>query len=325
MKYNMEERNVSELRKEIKAATELARSGGDVAEIYDRLSSMHKAGNLNQSLFLNFGWLIYYKLKYTPLNSVLPRKRLLIQYLNLDLPRPSLLHSLILNEAIKLKKNSPSQFRIRDFMELWDIDNLRDEDWEKFKPESGHATNSLVENLIGVYTREIKKDRTAASEEFGMLLDKAIEVYRSNAHLPLYRPIVLESQGRQEEALVCYRKLLKRWPRKFFLWSRAEELLPASDLDTRIALLSKAVTLVRDENFLGDIRLRLANVLHKKGLHHHAKHELNQYHNLYVSRRWHIKAWHGTLSRRIEAAAPGVVPTPTPYDAFIAPATQFPQ
>lgn len=311
------------MKKEIKRATELLRDGKSEGDLFDRLVELHNSDNLDQSLFLNFGWLIYYKLKHTPLSSVLPRKRLLIRYLNLDLERPSLLHSLILNEAVKLKKNSPSQFRFRDFVELWGIPNLRDEDWEKFKPENGHAPNSLVENLIGVYTREIKKDGAEASEDFMNLLDKAIESYRSNPHLPLYRPIVLESQGRKEEALVCYRNLLKRWPRKFFLWSRAEELLPRADLDMRIALLCRAVTLVRDKSFLGDIRLRLANLLIRKGLHHYAKHELNQYLQLYSSQGWHIKNWHDTLCRRTETASPGVTPVPTPYDSLMAPASRF--
>lgn len=319
----MEEKEKRELRKEIKAATELARSGKQTTELYDRLSTLHKSGHLDRDLFLNFGWLIYYNLKYIPVNNVLPRKRLMVQYLNLDLERPSLLHSLMLVEAIKLKKKSPAQFRFRDFVELWGLANLRDEDWENFKPENGRAKNSLVENLIGVYVHEIGKDHAVASEEFSRLLDKAIEIYRSNPHLPLYRAVMLEAQGRKEEALTCYCSLLKRWPRKFYLWSRAEALLPASDLDTRIALLCKAVTLARDKTFLGDIRLRLANVLHRKGMHHHAKHELNQYLRLYTSQRWQIKNWHETLSRRVEAAAPGVAPVSTPYDSFMAPAMQF--
>lgn len=319
----MEEKEIWELRKEIKTATELARNRKYDGDLFDRLSALHKSGNLDPSLFLNFGWLIYYRLKHTPLSSVLPRKKLLIQYLGLYLERPSLLHSLILNEAIKLKKNSPSQFRFRDFVDLWGLVNLRDEDWEKFKPENGHSPNSLVENLIGEYVREIKKDRATASEDFGQLLEKAISIYRSNPHLPLYLPIVLESQGKKGEALDCYRNLLKRWPRKFFLWSRAEALLPRGDLEMRIALLSKAVTLVRDKSFLGDIRLRLAHLLHRKGLHHHAKHELDQYLHLYSSQGWHIKNWHDSLCRRIEADAPGVAPMPTPYDSFLPLATQF--
>lgn len=320
----MEEKDLSDLRKEIRETTELARAGKWDGNLIERLGALHKSGELDPSLLLNFGWLIYFRLKHTPLNSVLARKRLLVQYLNLELERPSLLHSLILGEALKTKKSTPSQFKIRDFVALWGIENLREEDWEKFKSEKmGHSSNSLVENLIGVYTREIKKDRTAASEDFGKLLDKAIAAYPSNPHLPLYRPIVLESRGQKEEALDCYRRLLKRWPRKFFLWSRAEELLPRADTDTRIALLCRAVTLVRDKSFLGDIRLRLAHLLNRKGMNHHAKHELNQYLQLYSSQGWHIKNWYDILCSRVEGAAPGVAPAPTPYDSFIALASQF--
>lgn len=319
----MDQNEIRALRKEIDEATELTRSGRWTSSFFARLCSIHKAGQLDRSLFLSFGWYIYHRLKHSPLNNALERKRLLLQYLRLDLERPSLLHSLILNEAIKLKKKTPSQFRFRDFITLWGINNLRKEDWEKYRPDIGRAHKSLAENMIGVYVQEINKAKCAASKEFVIVLEKALTIYPSNPYLPLYLPIVYRSQGRREEALECYRTLLNRWPNKYVLWSRAEELLPKEDLDLRIAMLCKAVTLVRDKTLLGDILLRLANLFHKKGLPQYAKHELNQYLLLYTSQGWHIKDWYETLNRLVETTAPAVTPSRTPYEAFLPLITRF--
>ena len=74
------------------------------------------------------------------------------------MPKPSILHSLILGEAIKVEQNTPLQFRIRDFIRIWGLENLREEDWEQYRSEEGNTLPSTVEKLIGVYTKELKTD-----------------------------------------------------------------------------------------------------------------------------------------------------------------------
>lgn len=319
----MASEEITVLKKELKAGIEAAKKKIATGELYDRLSAMQKAGSLPRSLFRDFGWFVYYRLRVTPLSHVLSRKRMLMQYLNLELVCPSLLHSLMLLEAIKLKKNSPSQFRLRDFLKLWGEENLREEDWEKFKPEKGHSPNSLVENLIGAYTKEVKKDKCEASEEFARVLDTALQTYKANPHLPLYKAITLVSQGKKKEALEYYRILLRRWPKKFFLWSNAEEVVPYHDLDLRISFLSKAVATTRNPRFLGDIKLRLANLLLKKGLYANARYELEQYERYYTGQGWHVKKWCETLQTRLDAAAPEIPSSPTPYNSLLIPADNF--
>lgn len=278
----------------------------------------------------NLGWDIYRTLKDTPYNQVLKRKRLLLQYLNLNLSRPSLLHSLILSEALKLKKASPSQFRLKDFLALWGLEYLRDDDWVKFRPEKGHSPNSLVENLVGSYVKELQEEKRKKAfskdegpkgsddvpEEFDLLIDKALQTYRSNPHLPIYKAQLLALEGRREEALEHYVRLLRRWPKKFFLWTKAEALVPYRDIDLRIALLCKAIMMVRDEAFLGDIRLRLANLLYKKGLYANAKYELERYTRYYISHHWHPRRWAETIEARIKESASDTVPEPTPYAQY---------
>lgn len=310
----------SDIRRELREGVKAAKEKKWMGELYLRLADMHKEGSMDPSLLTDFGWLIYYQLRQTLPNNVLQFKRMLLQYLKLGLESPSLLHSLILSEAIKLKKASPSQFHIKEFSEMWGLDHFREEDWAKFKPENGHVLNSLVENLIGTYAKELKTERKPASDEFAALVDRAIKAYPSNPHLPLCKAIVLESQDKKEEALTHYKTLLRRWPKKFYLWGMAERMLPVQDIDTRMAYLAKAITLVRGQNFLGDLRLRMANLLIRKGMYAHAKYELEQYKKYYFSQGWRIKRWCETLEQRLRTAFPAfssLSAEPTPYDPLL--------
>ena len=307
----------ADLKKEMKLAIAAAKRKEDPFAAYEKFCNLFRSADLDSSLYRDFGWLIYYLLRAKPHNMVLQRKRLLLQYLKLNLERPSLLHSLILFEAVVMKKNSPSGFRLKDFVAMWGLENLRPEDWVKKKLENGRLSNSLVENLIGTYVKEVINDNTQASDEFISLLDKAMATYRSNSHLPLYKARALVSAARNDEALSQYKTMLRRWPKKFFLWSETEELLPRSDLDLRIAFLCKTISYVRDESFLGDIRLRLADLQIRKGLYTNALYELMKYERYYMSQNWRLKDCHETLLNRAIHSAPYAPSIPTPYTRAI--------
>lgn len=275
------------------------------------------------SLLQDFGWQIYYKLKALPYNMVLQRKRLMLQYLKLSLDRPSLLHSRIMVQAIAMKKRAPSGFRFRDFVAIWGLENLRPEDWERSRNGKKRTSTSLVENLIGTYVKEISEKKLPASDDFINLIDKAIDTYSSNPNLHLYKAQALVSAGRNDEALAYYKTMLKRWPRKYFLWSRAEELLPSDDLDLRIAFLSKSIACVKDQSLLGDIRLNLAGLLIKNEQKAYALFELLQYERYYISQNWRIKESHEILKNRILSLTPDIQPLPTPYADFTPLADRF--
>ena len=169
------------------------------------MSEWYHEGNLGEKLYPDFGWLIYYALKQTNLGETQNRKILLNQYLKLNLPRPSILHSLILGEAIKIEQTTPLQFRIRDFIRIWGLENLRTEDWEQYKTNEGHTLPSLVEKLIGVYAKELKTDGIKSPDDFSNLVDNALTKYPKSQNMPYFKATVLISQGKKEEALDYYK------------------------------------------------------------------------------------------------------------------------
>jgi tetratricopeptide (TPR) repeat protein len=238
-------------------------------------------------LYSDFGWLTYYALKQTAVGEVHKRKALLNQYLQLDLPKPSILHSLILVEAIKVEQNTPLQFRIRDFIRIWGLEHLREEDWEQYRTEEGNTLPSTVEKLIGVYTKELKTDGVESSEDFRQLVDKALVKYPKNQNMPYYKATVLISQGKVQDALTYYKTLILQTPSKFYLWNQTAELV--EDIDTKIGLLCKALTCGADDEFLGGVRLKLASLLYLKGMRENAKHELERYRETYHNKGWNLK------------------------------------
>ena len=272
---------------EVKATVENAKNGGNAISLHNQIAVFYKANELSKQLYDDFGWLTYYALRQTNVTDVLNMKKLLHLYLQLDLPKPSILHSRILDEAVKVEKNTPLQFRIRDFVRLWGLENLRTEDWEQFTTDTGNTLPSLVEKLIGVYAKELKTDHVEAPQDFIQLVDKALEKFPGNQNLPLHKAVILISQGKSDQAMAYYRNMILQSPSKFFLWAQAADLV--EEIDTKIGLLCKALTCDVKDEFIGNVRLTLAKLLIRQGLQANAKYELDKYLQTYQSNGWNIK------------------------------------
>ena len=77
-------------------------------------------------------------------------RQLLAEYMKLDVAKPSLLHSAMLNAAVKVATESPD-FHFVPFLNLWNLNNLRQDDYVRQKDDSGKAFPSLVEKVGRAY------------------------------------------------------------------------------------------------------------------------------------------------------------------------------
>ncbi|MCH5221278.1 MAG: hypothetical protein J1F05_02980 [Muribaculaceae bacterium] len=284
---NTIERRLDPLSKELKNACEVAKAGSLTSDIIQKCHDSLENGELNENHYGDFGWLLYYNLRNTPLNDSTKRKQLLHYYLKLELPKPELLHSLILGEAVKVEKNTPLQFRIRDFMKLWGWENIRPEDWEQFQVDNGNTVTSLVEKLIAVYAKELETDNVESPDDFNELVDRALKKFPKNQNMPKYKAMALISLGKLDDALEYYKQLILKSASKCYLWNQASDLI--DDIDLKIAFLCKALSVERDESFVGGCRLNLAKALFEKGLLNNAKYEVNKYREFYLSQGWGLK------------------------------------
>lgn len=94
------------------------------------------------------GWNIYHYLKATGAQglSSTDYRALLLEYLRLPTTRPSLLHSMMLALALKCAETYPD-FRLPGFVEMWGVDFLRKDDFERRHDDKGRTFHSLAERL----------------------------------------------------------------------------------------------------------------------------------------------------------------------------------
>ena len=317
---NAIERRLDPISKELKEASMKAKNGALTDDVIQRCHALLENGDLNNNLYRDFGWLIFYNLKNTPINDSTKRKQLLHYYLELELPRPELLHSLILSEAVKVEKNTPLQFRIRDFMNLWGWDNLRPDDWTQFQTDNGNTVTSLVEKLISVYAKELKTDNVSSTDEFNNLVDEALTKFPNNQNMPLYKATVLMSLGKKDEALEYYKELILKSPSKCYLWNQASELV--EEVDLKIALLCKAISVERDESFIGGCRLNLAKVLIEKNMMANAKYELDKYRDFYEIQGWGLRQEYRNTVNQIPQDTQ-TIDNSSLYDKYVPQAEEF--
>lgn len=275
----------------------------EASRTYDRMCGLYQEYAIGDSFIGNcLGWAIFQLLHKTPVDKSRDRKILLKKYLDLNLPRPSDLHSTILGEAVKVENDTPLEFRIRDFIRLWGLENLRNEDWEQYKSDNGHTSPSTVERFIDVYAKELQTDGVPASEECCRLIDQALERFPSNQNLPLSKCYALLSLSKKDEAIDCYRKMILKNPSKFYLLDQLADLVDDDDL--KMGLLCKSIAGEQDDGFAVKRRLKLIDLLIAKDGLPNARYELECYRNTYISKGWVLKREFYLLFNKLQTVDP---------------------
>lgn len=270
---------------------------------YATVSSIYNDGRLPDDQANAYGWIIYYSLKQQSDNDVerlvVERKRRLMRYIELGLPSPSLLHSLILSEAVRIERTTPLKFVLHNFFDLWGGSaKLRPEDWEQFEGEHG-TLPSLVEKLVTVYVKEVMTDGRDPSEDFVTLIDKALETFGNNQNLPRQRAQIYLHFNQKDKAIDLYRKQLKRNASRYHLWAELAALV--EDADTRLSLTCMALSIKTKEDFLGKIRIYLAEQLCDRNEYALAAGQLALVRRCYERQGWHIPPTIAKVSDRIPA------------------------
>lgn len=107
--------------------------------------------------------------EYKTLGSVECRK-LLAEYMQLSVERPSKVHSALLSTAIKVAETY-SNFRFMPFLQMWDLRNLRPEDREFQKSADGKTFPSLVDKVCKTFVghRLLNPEEPLSEDQFAPL------------------------------------------------------------------------------------------------------------------------------------------------------------
>lgn len=236
------------------------------------------------------GWQLYQDLRALDSAPADEKWPIIEQYAEIMNSRPSLLHSLMMGEAIKLEKASSRGAFFIEFVQDWDIDNLRPEDWVQNEGKDFHKQSSLVEKIIGAYMSALNYAACLPDEKFCSLLDRAIEAYPTNLHLYRYSAQLMDISGNHDAAIETLRRMIELTPDKHYLWDDLSKLI--DDPDLRIGILCNAIIKTKGDELALNLRLRLADSLCEKGYYANALTELNKFREVIEYRGWTLKRWY---------------------------------
>lgn len=252
------------------------------------------------------GWAIYRYLKHN--EAKLPSKEVrkaLAFYLTFATCKPSLLHSYVMIQAANLEKKHENDFRFIEFCRMWKLESLREDDFlmEKGTTESGKSIEfqSLAEKVATRLYKELKQRHT---EEFVNDLFPFFKTIKekcpSNKFIGMYIAQLYYWQGNTERAIAEYKHILRTAP-EWFIWKHLGDI--CEDKEVRISLYCKALTMMGKEEYIGELRLGLANLLSDTNKEQ-AAYEIEQYMKTYKDNGWKIAGDVYLLQNKLSGITP---------------------
>lgn len=200
-------------------------------------------------------------------------RTLLAEYIRLKNERPSQLHSLFLRLADKITDRE--EFNLISFLKLWDLKNLRPEDFENFIKDD-KIYPSIAEKVIQHGAKLIlEKKLTMEVATFLAYIDLGIKKFQENIWLTYYKAKLLYLIGQNEQAIQFLLPVVKEKISDFWTWSLLAELFSEVDKKRSISCYCKSLLCKSEEIFLTNVRLKFIEILINEGLWKEAKVEIN--------------------------------------------------
>ena len=236
----------------------------DAVNLYKEVWQL--SGSVDRDIQTSLGWALYKLCKELMARDNVNTetvKRDINDYLNLDVEKPSLLHSLFLQLASKL---SGDGFNMLVFSHLWNLDYLRPEDFERYHSDDGKEYPSLAEKVIQQASKEsVKSGNTQNLNYILPHINKAIDRFHDNIWLKLNKAKVLLTLGRNDDALAFGLEVAKSKMNDYWSWELLGDICAANDPDAALGCYCKALLSSNDDKFTGKVRLKLAERMVKAG------------------------------------------------------------
>lgn len=252
------------------------------------------------------GWTVYRYLKNSEnrLSSYEIRKALSF-YMDFASCKPSILHSCIMIQAADFEKKHENDFRFIEFCLMWKLESLRNEDFlsEKGTTENGKSIEflSLAEKVATRLYKELKQRHTIEFvNELFPFFETIKEKCPNNRFIRLYIAQLYYWQGNTEKAIAEYKHILRTTP-EWFIWKHLGDI--CEDKEVRISLYCKAMTMMGKEEYIGELRLSLANLLFDTNKEQ-AVYEVEQYMKTYKDKGWNIAGDVYLLQNKLQGITP---------------------
>ena len=274
-------------------------------QAYSELSAIPLA-EIDDSMHESCGWICFRYLKAkvssnTDGSELSAINALLDMYLRLHCERPSRLHSLVLFMVIKYAKKHEN-FDFMGFFQSWNPDNLRDEDWERRSAPDADGKqreyNSLAEDCAALCSKAVKPDCDGQTKEWLMAFcGKVLQKHPSDDNCMRNYSKLCALSGEVDKARDLYSKIVLLAGNKYYVWDEYAGLIEEHHADIKIGLLLKSLGTEKNEDFLGNIHLSLADAFIKEGLFSKASSELATMSSHYREMGWYIPDRYYTLEQ----------------------------
>ena len=192
-------------------------------------------------------------------------------------------HSEILNLAERFMIEN-DEWRFLNFFKNWNPENLRNEDWKETKKDENTykplATKAIKKAFEILKTQKIEQNLSWLIQPY----EKAIQLFPDDEWLLREKALLHCKNNELELTIKIYKQLVLELADKYYIWQEFSDCV--SDNSLIIGMLSKALSLEKNEDFLGDIHLGLAKTLIEENLLENALVELVAY-----KKHREVKGW----------------------------------
>lgn len=213
-------------------------------------------------------------------------------------------HSKVLGLAERIMKES-NTWRFYDFFRKWNPQKLRAADWQEEKKDNGEIYKPLAIKSLKKAKEALENLSDEQVGNFQWLIDlygTAIEKFPNDDWNIRSKALLHLRAGQLTEAKNIYKDLCQKMGEKYYIWSEFADC--CEDARIKVALLCKAISLEKNEDFIGKIRLELARQLIKSERYENAAVELCKYKKHYIDMGWRIDSEIDTLLEQCTPAVP---------------------
>jgi hypothetical protein len=208
-------------------------------------------------------------------------------------------HSEILNLAERFMTEN-DEWRFFNFFKNWNPEFLRNDDWEEIKKDE-HTYKPLATKAIKKAFEILKTQPTEQNLSWLLhLYEKAIKSFPDDEWLLREKALLHFKNNELELAIKIYKQLVLELSDKHYVWQEFSECI-ISDNTLKIGMLSKALILEKNEDFLGDIHLNLAKILIDENLIENAFIELETYKKHRETKGWKLSSLFNELQPNVDS------------------------
>lgn len=208
-------------------------------------------------------------------------------------------HSEILNLAERFMKEN-DEWRFLNFFKNWNPENLRNDDWKETKKDE-HTYKPLATKAIKKAFEVLKTQQS--EQDLSWLIkpyETAIRLFPEDEWLLREKALLHFKNNEFDLAIKIYKQLVLELADKHYVWQEFSDCI-VSDNSLKIGMLSKALNLEKNEDFLGDIHLSLAKALIEENLLENALVELEAYKKHREIKGWKLSLVFDELHKKVNS------------------------